>query len=56
MTQEDKDLLLKDLCARLPYGLKLHYKTAGWEDKNTSKVNKVVLRCMLDEFKQYFGL
>ena len=22
MTQEDKDLLLKDLCARLPYGIK----------------------------------
>lgn len=21
MTQEDKDLLLKDLCARLPYGV-----------------------------------
>ena len=26
------------------------------EDKNTSKVNKVILRGMLDEFKQYFGL
>lgn len=25
MTQEEKDLLLKDLCARLPYGLKLRY-------------------------------
>lgn len=24
MKQEDKDLLLKDLCARLPYGVKLH--------------------------------
>ena len=24
MTQEDKDLLLKDLCARLPYGIKCH--------------------------------
>ena len=23
MTQEDKDLLLKDLCTRLPYGLKV---------------------------------
>lgn len=22
MTQEDKELLLKDLCARLPYGVK----------------------------------
>ena len=24
MTQEQKDLLLKDLCGRLPYGVKLH--------------------------------
>jgi hypothetical protein len=26
MTQEDKDLLLKDLCARLPYGVKIQAK------------------------------
>lgn len=25
MIQEDKDLLLKDLCARLPYGVKCEY-------------------------------
>jgi hypothetical protein len=25
MTQEDKDLLLKDLCARLPYGVKCSF-------------------------------
>lgn len=25
MTQEDKQLLLKDLCARLPYGVKFKY-------------------------------
>ena len=25
MTQENKELLLKDLCARLPYGLKYNY-------------------------------
>lgn len=24
MTQEEKELLLKDLCARLPYGVKVH--------------------------------
>ena len=24
MTQEDKALLLKDLCARLPYGVKMN--------------------------------
>lgn len=26
MTQEQKELLLKDLCARLPYGVKFRYK------------------------------
>ena len=26
MTQEDKQLLLKDLCARLPYGVLISYK------------------------------
>ena len=27
MTREQKDILLKDLCARLPYGVKIYYKT-----------------------------
>ena len=27
MTQEQKDLLLKDLCARLPYGVKVRYSS-----------------------------
>ena len=29
MAQEEKDLLLKDLCARLPYGVKILY--TGWD-------------------------
>ena len=29
MTQEEKDLLLKDLCARLPYKIKCQYTTTG---------------------------
>lgn len=29
MTQEQKDLLLKDLCARLPYGVKCSHKNEG---------------------------
>ena len=28
MTQEDKDLLLKDLCGRLPYGIKCQFNDA----------------------------
>lgn len=42
MTQEDKQLLLVDLCARLPYGAKVYYKTAGWEDKNYTLSPQVI--------------
>ena len=31
MKQEDKNLLLKDLCARLPYGVKCHFKYGSAE-------------------------
>ena len=31
MTQTDKDLLLKDLCARLPYGVKVLYDNQIFE-------------------------
>ena len=32
MTQEEKDLLLKDLCARLPYGVKVLVDNKHWCD------------------------
>ena len=32
MTQEDKELLLKDLCARLPYGVIVDYKENKFEN------------------------
>ena len=32
MTQEDKQLLLKDLCARLPYGVKVHCTWAYFQE------------------------
>ena len=35
MTQEDKELLLKDLCARLPYGVKVQ--------DELGRINKLVL-------------
>ena len=35
MKQEDKELLLKDLCARLPYGVKCHFKYGSAEDDVT---------------------
>ena len=43
MTQEDKELLLKDLCSRLPYGVKILHE--GWNfewDEELSTVEKVV--------------
>lgn len=33
MDEENKNLLLKDLCARLPYGVKVWYKYATWISK-----------------------
>lgn len=38
MTQEDKELLLKDLCARLPYGVMI---SLGPYDKNPISVNSI---------------
>ena len=35
MTQEEKELLLKDLSARLPYGVKCHFKYGSAEDDIT---------------------
>ena len=32
MTQEDKKLLLKDLCERIPYGVKATTKLEGWNE------------------------
>jgi hypothetical protein len=40
MTQEDKDLLLKDLCARLPYGVKCQIK--GEEDFEPLKLKSFI--------------
>ena len=43
MTQENKELLLKDLCARLPYGVNILHE--GWNfewDEELSTVEKVV--------------
>ena len=41
MTQEDRELLLKDLCARLPYGVVVGY--SGKDNPNTlDKMGKVI--------------
>lgn len=40
MKQEDKDLLLKDLCARLPYGVKAVLKRTNCHNSTKHKVNE----------------
>jgi hypothetical protein len=39
MTQENKDLLLRDLCARLPYGVKI--KVPSWDEREMEYVDRI---------------
>ena len=39
MTKEEKDLLLKDLCARLSYGVKISVQS--WDEEEQEYVDKV---------------
>jgi len=54
MTQEEKDLLLKDLCARLPYGVIVDYDYNAFDVHNGNYVKhgaKCILKCyLLDVF------
>lgn len=42
MTQEDKQLLLKDLCARLPYGVKVQCMTKSARIANASPLTETL--------------
>lgn len=56
MTQENKELLLKDLCARLPYGLKYNYggKVGGGDyTMNRIDCNAVDLLFPIENVKPY---
>ena len=62
MTQKQKDLLLKDLCARLPYGVKLHCSSNVMICIGPYTLNTIVLDRIFndntkyvpfDEFKPY---
>lgn len=44
MTQEDKELLLKDLCARLPYGLKAKTKSTSYYDGIDILIETIIAR------------
>lgn len=47
MTQEDKELLLKDLCARLPYGVKVQVEYDAEEFGKTIEVDEIT---MIDKY------
>lgn len=62
MTQEDKDLLLKDLCARLPYGVKVQHQHQDYLnevqtiEKISKKYGEIETESVLgfvDDFKPY---
>ena len=40
MIQEDKELLLKDLCARLPYGVKVEYNKCACEVRSIDRLHE----------------
>lgn len=44
MTQEEKQILLKDLCARLPYGVKVQYLTGGNDKTYVCNVDQVSIK------------
>ena len=48
MTQEDKELLLKDLCARLPYGIKASYYGVEEEREIWDEIECVTLDGYVD--------
>ena len=45
MTQNEKELLLKDLCCRLPYGVKVLYKENIYRISDVSINNKTITIC-----------
>lgn len=42
MTRGEKDLVLQDLCARLPYGVKIQYDIYGIQDLTIDKLNAYI--------------
>lgn len=48
MTQEDKELLLQDLCARLPYGVKASYYGTEEECETWDEIEGITLDGYVD--------
>ena len=57
MTQENKDLLLKDLCSRLPYGVKIALKNNGaYHHENIAKRGDVTIEILKGFNGNYFSI
>ena len=58
MTQEDKDLLLKDICGRLPYGVKvqttyINPRTKERTDIGTDVLSTVEISMLIDGYEEH---
>lgn len=49
ITQEDKELLLKDLCSRLPYGVMCRMRHGGFETIEEDKLTAIGLFQFIEE-------
>ena len=63
MTQEDKELLMKDLCARLPYGVMLSITHNEYTDETFNArlsdidyCGEIKVRYGFEEYEQVFSL
>ena len=57
MTQEDKKLLITDLCARLPYGVKIALKNNGsYHHENVAKKGDVTIDRLKGFTGSYFSI
>lgn len=53
MTQEERDLLFKDLCSRLPYGVKLHCYSHSIMCIGPYTLNTIVLDRIFNKHTEY---
>ena len=56
MTQEDKKLLLKDLCGRLPYGVKAQYYGSGEEMLTVDTIEAIYTQPSVEIVIGQYGL